>query len=104
MDRAMATAVRSTSSPLATDAATAAPGAPAQPAKRSAAASATRYIAAQEGHVRAAQRGHAIQRAHPRGADDRRPVDRLAQEPLPGVELGAEQVRLSAAQTRQDSD
>src|SRR5260370_42864 len=99
IDRAMATAVRSASSPR-----TGGSSPQAHSASRAAAGSATRYVAAQEGQVGGHQRGYAVHRAYPDGADDRRPVNRRAQQSLPRVELGAQQVGLGSAQPGQDPD
>ena len=50
-----------------------------------------------------ADRGDRVERGDPCGADDRRPVDRLAQQALPGVELGRQQVRLEEVERRRSS-
>ena len=58
-------------------------------------------VAAQEDEARGRRSaGHRVEGADPRGAHDRRPVDGLAQQALPGVELGAEQVGLQRARGR----
>ena len=49
--------------------------------------SAAGHVPPHEDQERRGQRRHTAERGDPGGADDRLPVDRLAQEALPGVEL-----------------
>ena len=58
---------------------------------------------AQERRERHGQRGHGVGGRHPRGAPDRRPVDRLAQQALPRVELRREQVRAAGSRARRST-
>src|SRR5665213_3768156 len=71
---------------------------------RSWAESSTSDVAANEDQEGGPDRRHREQQADPHGLNDRRPIDRRAQEPLPGVELGAEQVGLQAAEPGQNAD
>ena len=61
-------------------------------------------VAPQEDQEGGDQRGDGVERAHPHGADDRIPVGGGPAEPHPGVELGRQQVRLDAAEAREDAD
>ncbi len=61
-------------------------------------------VAAQEDQEGGHQRGDGVERAHPRGADDRIPVGGGPAEPHPGVELGRQQVRLDAPEAGEDAD
>jgi putative peptide zinc metalloprotease protein len=62
------------------------------------------HIPAQKRQVRPDRRGCRVERAYPGGALDRLPVDRLAEQALPGVELRAEEVGVQPAQPGQDAD
>src|SRR5207248_6551607 len=66
--------------------------------------SATCDVAPQEDQERCRQRRDPVHRADPCCANDRRPVDRGAQQALPGIELRAQQIRLNAAEPREDPD
>ena len=56
-----------------------------------------RDVAPEEGGEPPRERRNGEHDRDPRGADDRRPVDRLAQQPLPGVELRRQQVRAAGS-------
>src|SRR5215218_10211544 len=62
------------------------------------------YITSDEVRERPREAGEAEDGRDPGGADDRAPVDRLAQQALPGVELLGEEVGADEVERRDDPE